>query len=653
MKKMLVGLLLGAVLTSPVGAQSQDESRAAEAYYHFAKARFLDGNGQWEEAIEEYQQALELDPTNSVIYSEMATTYFRHRQVNEAIEYGQRAVRANKDNLEAHELLGSIYTNMLGNARAGGTVSPEIIDRAIEEFEQIVRIAPTERQSYLMLGRLYRFKNDPERASQVYRDFLEIQPGSEEGAISLAELQMDSGNVAEAVEVLSKFAEEQPESQVVLSTLGDAYARLEEFDKAADTYEKALGLDRDNVDLIRARAQTLFFANRLEEAAGGYRQLLESEPEDALALMRLGQIYRQQMKLEAAREQLEHAIRLVPDSSEIRFNLALVNRDDGRFEEALEGVEGLLKDTERPNARYTRAERQNRRVFLTHSAIINTMLEQFDGAVEAFGQINSMDPDRDGTVDSYIVDTYRTAKNLDRAAEHNVRALEEFPENRQLKLQRADIIAEQGEVEEGIAALRDMKTDSEADVQIYSVMVGILQREKNYEEAQDVLDEAKEQFDENEQVHFLQGALYERQRDFDAAEEAFRKALEINADNPAVLNYLGYMLADNNTKLEEALEMVQTAVESDPINGAYLDSLGWIYYRLDRVELAERFLKRALLFAASDPTIHEHLGDVYEKTGRVAEARAEYEKSVELAEDEEERDKVQKKLDELRSGRAH
>jgi tetratricopeptide (TPR) repeat protein len=652
MKKMLVGLMLGAMLASTLSAQSQDESRAAEAYYHFAKARSLDGSGQWEEAIEEYEKALELDPTNSVIYSEMATTYFRHRQTERAVEYSQRAIRADADNLEAHELLGSIYTTMLSNAGAGGAVSPEIIDRAIEEFEQIVRIDPNQRQSYLMLGRLYRFKNDPERAAQVYRDFLEIQPGSEEGAISLAELQMDAGNVQEAVEILSKFSDEQPESQVVLSTLGEAYARLEEFDKAAETYERALGLDRDNVDLLRARAQALFFADRLEEAAGGYRQLLESEPDDALASMRLGQIYRQQMKFEAAREQLEHASQLVPDSSEIRFNLALVNRDDGRFETALEGVEELLGETEQPNARYTRAERQNRRVFLTHAAIINTMMEQYEGAIAAFGRIDSVDPDRDGTVDSYIVDTYRTAKDLDRAAEHNVQALEEFPENRQLQLQRADIIAEQGQVEEGIAALRDMRTDSGEDVQIYSAIVGILQREKDYEAAQEVLDEAKEQFSENGQVYFLQGAIYEQQRNFDAAEAAFRKALEIDDNNSAVLNYLGYMLADNDTRLDEALTMVQTAVENDPINGAYLDSLGWVYYRLDKVELAERFLKRALLFAASDPTIHEHLGDVYEKTGRVAEALAEYEKSVDLAEDQDEKDKVQKKLDQLRSGKA-
>jgi predicted negative regulator of RcsB-dependent stress response len=89
------------------------------------------------------------------------------------------------------------------------------------------------------------------------------------------------------------------------------------------------------------------------------------------------------------------------------------------------------------------------------------------------------------------------------------------------------------------------------------------------------------------------------------------------------------MLADNNEKLDEALAMIQVAVEADPINGAYLDSLGWVYYRLDRLELAEKF------------------GDLYERTGRPDEARDAYRRSLERAEDPDERDRVQRKLDRL------
>ena len=646
MKKTLIGLIVGALMGGNGLAQIPEQEQQAEAYYYFSRAMALEGSGQWEAALEEYEKALAIDPTNSMIYSEMAAAYFRRRQVDQATEYAERAIRADADNLEAHQLLSTIYMNVLRQSNTR-SVPPEIIDMAIEEFEHIVRLDPAGRDAYLMLGQLYRVKNDPERATEVYRDFLKIAPGSEEGAISLAELQIGAGNAEEAIEILKKFNEEQPGSLNVLTTLGDAYAQVEEFESAADAYSGALLLDEDNIDLMRALAQALFFADRLEEAVELYERLIVEDPEDALAYLRIGQIHRDQMKYDEAREHLTKAAQLVPDSTEIRFNLALVNRDSGRFDEALSQVRELLRETEQ--SRYTDAERRNRRVFLTHVAILNSMMERFDRAIEAFGEIKAIERDSDGTVDSYIVDMYRSADEVDRALEHSNSALADYPENRQLLIQNADLMALEGHVEQGIAALLEMTTDDEEDLQIFSSMINIYQREKDFEAAQGVLDDAQKQFADDEQVHFLQGAIFEQQNNHEEAEAAFRKALEIEADDPAVLNYLGYMLADNGVKLEEALEMIQKAVEADPINGAYLDSLGWVYYRLDRMDLAEQYLKRALLFARSDPTIHEHMGDLYLKTDRIDEARAEYEKSIELAEDEQESDKVLKKLNDLGS----
>jgi tetratricopeptide (TPR) repeat protein len=317
MNKMLVGLIVGALLGGNGLAQIPEEAQQAEAYYHFSRAMALEGSGQWEAALEEFEKALAIDPTNSMIYSEMAAAYFRRRQVEEATEYGERAIRADADNLDAHQLLSTIYSNMLGQATARG-VPPEIIDKAIEEFEHIVRLDPNERDAYLMLGRLYRFKNDPERATEVYRDFLKIAPGSEEGAISLAELQINAGNVEEAIEILKKFNEEQPGSQAALTTLGDAYARLEDFNGASDAYSGALLLDENNIDLMRSLAQALFFADRFDEADELYQKLIGEDPEYALAYLRIGQSYRDLMKYDEAREHLEKAAQLVPDSTEIQ-----------------------------------------------------------------------------------------------------------------------------------------------------------------------------------------------------------------------------------------------------------------------------------------------------------------------------------------------
>ncbi len=645
---LLAGLLLSALNGIPGYSQPQDGAgSSAEAYYHFAIGRTLEAEGDWEGALDEYEAALAIDPTNSAVYSEMAASYFRHQQVRDAIDYAERAIRADPDNLDAHQLLSSIYTGLLSNATEGRGVAPEIVDRAIEELEEVVRLDPDERDAYLMLGRLYRFRDEPERAAQVYRDVLNISPGSEEGAVSLAELQLEAGNVDEAIEILREFSETQPGSGAVLALLGQAYVRASEWDNAATAYTGALALDSENADVLREAGRALLVAGRVDEAAQRFEELSALEPEDPIAHLRLGQIERQRMNFDAARDHLEAAVTLVPDSPEIQFDLALLERDEGNFERSLDQLRQLLEDTEQPNSRYTDGERGNRRIFMTNVALLETRLEAYDDAVATFDQIKDLTSNRDGTIESYIVDTYQTAGQLDRALQVCNESLDTFPANQQLRLQRADLIARQGRVDDAVELLEAMAAAEENNFGVYSTMFSIHERTKNYAGAKEVLDLMMERFENREEVYFLQGALHEKQRQYEDAETAFRMALEINADNPAVLNYLGYMLANNNDKLEEALAMIEVAVAADPINGAYLDSLGWAYYRLDELENAERFLRRAVVFSPKDPNLHDHLGDLYVQTGRLREARAAYERSIELSEEPEEREAVQEKLNGL------
>ncbi len=129
-------------------------------------------------------------------------------------------------------------------------------------------------------------------------------------------------------------------------------------------------------------------------------------------------------------------------------------------------------------------------------------------------------------------------------------------------------------------------------------------------------------------VYFLRGVLADRQKHYDEAETEFHKALAIDPQNATILNYLGYMLADRGVKLPEALTMIQKAVELDPQNGAYLDSLGWVYFKSGQYGLAEENLHKAIERMSTDPTVHDHLGEVYEKTGKLKQAVAQWERSM-------------------------
>jgi tetratricopeptide (TPR) repeat protein len=94
------------------------------------------------------------------------------------------------------------------------------------------------------------------------------------------------------------------------------------------------------------------------------------------------------------------------------------------------------------------------------------------------------------------------------------------------------------------------------------------------------------------------------------------------------LNYLGYMLADKGIRLPEALKLIRKAVDLEPTNGAYLDSLGWAYFKLGQYEEAEENLRKAVERDQTDPTVHDHLGELYEKTGRIRLAAAQWELSL-------------------------
>jgi tetratricopeptide (TPR) repeat protein len=178
---------------------------------------------------------------------------------------------------------------------------------------------------------------------------------------------------------------------------------------------------------------------------------------------------------------------------------------------------------------------------------------------------------------------------------------------------------------------RSLLNKTPADLEVYRQLANIYTRLRSWKEAGEVIDQADQlssKPDDKLYIHFLRGTLFERQKLFPEAEGEFRAALAIDPKNPMTLNYLGYMLADHDMKLDEALALIQKAVELDPQNYAYLDSLGWAYFKVGKYNLAEEDLRKAVERNSTDPTVHDHLGELYEKTGRLKLAASQWEESL-------------------------
>lgn len=227
---------------------------------------------------------------------------------------------------------------------------------------------------------------------------------------------------------------------------------------------------------------------------------------------------------------------------------------------------------------------------------------------------------------------------------------ENSPMRRISELQLGLNLADTGKVEEAKQHLRDLIEADPSDLRSYLAYGSVLSEAKEYKEMGELYDRAVATIgnlpDRNHWSVFFQRAIaYERQKKWDLAEPNFRKALELNPDQPQVLNYLGYSWVDMNMNLEEGLDMIRKAVSLRPDDGYIIDSLGWAYYRLGRFDEAVKELERAAELKAGDPTINDHLGDAYWRVGRKLEATFQWNRTLGLKPEEEEIPKIRAKIE--------
>ncbi|SFB07519.1 Tetratricopeptide repeat-containing protein [Rhizobium sp. NFR07] len=212
-----------------------------------------------------------------------------------------------------------------------------------------------------------------------------------------------------------------------------------------------------------------------------------------------------------------------------------------------------------------------------------------------------------------------------RAISFYQQVLEDSPMRRISELQLGITLSDTGKVDEAKQHLKELIASDPADVRSYIAYGSVLSEAKdykemaaNYDKAVEVIGPVTKQGDWS--VFFQRGIAYERLKTWDKAEPNFRKALELNPEQPQVLNYLGYSLVDMNLNLDEGLEMIQRAVDARPDDGYIVDSLGWAYYRMGRFDDAVTELEKAIQLRAGDATINDHLGDAYWRVGRKLEA---------------------------------
>ncbi len=218
------------------------------------------------------------------------------------------------------------------------------------------------------------------------------------------------------------------------------------------------------------------------------------------------------------------------------------------------------------------------------------------------------------------------------------------------ELRRADTQNAAGDRDGAIATLRGLGEAHPDEIEVHSALGDALRAAERYAESAEAYTRAIDLIGQPQRVHWVlyytRGIARERSGQWEGAEADFRKALELEPDQPLVLNYLGYSLVEQKRDLDEALGMIERAVKGQQDDGYITDSLGWVLYRMGRYEEAVPHMLRAVELVPDDPVINDHLGDVLWKVGRKREADFQWRRALSLGPAEElDMDRVRRKIE--------
>jgi tetratricopeptide (TPR) repeat protein len=605
-------------------ATTADSNRAA-AYYNFVMGRLYalmaEAEGNQEQAlkaIQYFKDALKADPKASDTYEELTDLYLRLSRPADATALAQEALKQDPDNVDAHRMLGRVYFSQI-NKGTQGQIDERALRLALQEFQKVTEKDPKDAESWVTLGRLYAGTNDSTNAEKAYNQALVVEPDNEEALTGLALVYGNNGDTAKAIEKLKAATDKSPNPRSFMM-LAEAYENQKNFKDAADALKKAWEMAPDNERLATKLADDLFFSDQYDEALKLYGDLSTHNPKETAFPLRMADIYGAKKDYAKAHEAIDRAKKIDPEDLDPRRAEVRMFEVESKYDQAIAGLKSILDDTARKI--YSKDEQKQRADMYEELGKLNIDAKHFPEAIEAFRQM-SVFKDNGPLSAAHIIETYRTyLKDLPGALREADAALKKFPDEYMVVREHADVLSDMGKSDDAVKELRGL-LNGPRDRDTLIDLAEVYQKGKRFDEAGKAVDDAEKLSttdEEKVEVFFMRGALMERQKKYDASEEAFRKALALDPDHAGTLNYLGYMLADRNVRLDEAYKMIQKAVDLAPESGAYLDSLGWVYFRQGKLTEAERILVKAVDLTGQDPTVRDHLGDVYMKLGKIQDA---------------------------------
>ncbi len=556
------------------------------AFEKFIQGNIYETKGQYNEATEQYLEAANLDPQPGIFYA-LAKNYYRLNKLANALKYAKDAANLEPNNIEYLEILASIYSSSLLN------------DSSKTIYEKIVEIDSTNASAYFQLAQLNEAKR-PNQALELYKKVIDLIGPEWSVLVRLVDLNERMRNIDETIKTVEELLKLNPSDLQLQKVLIDSYIKTKNYDNALKLTEESLVSYPDDHNLRELKGNIFLQQSKWKEAYEEYSQLIGDESIPFDDKLKIGSLF-----LYAA------------DKDSINLKLASnifkeINKDSLDWQ-----VNAYIGEIE--------LRRKNDSL-----------------AVEYFKNAASMaewNPQLWGRVGGILFDS----RKYNEAIEFMSKAAEKFPNDFLINLVYGLSLAQQNlHVDAKIYLQRALNLNPN-DLTVLSALGFSLNQLKETEEALKHLNKALAADPDNIQIIGQTALIYESQKDYQISDSLYMHALSIDSTNALILNNYAYSLSERNIKLDEALRMSQRAVEAEPKNSSYLDTIGWIYFMLGDFNKAKDYIEESLKQDSNSTTVIDHLGDVYFKLGDKNKALQQWKRALELDPDNEEiKSKIEK-----------
>jgi tetratricopeptide (TPR) repeat protein len=614
---------------APAAAPSD---KLGEAYNQFLLAHRLEEHDDDAGAIAAYKRAMELDPLAADIPAELAALYLRQNKVQDAMSSAEAALKIAPLNREANRVLGTVYAALSESGQEtqrggrGAARNDENLAKAIKYLEVASDKSTGEADPNVRatLARLYVRAGSFDKAIPLLTDLVNQEPGWQDGPMMLVEAFSGAGRGSDAIAWLEERTTDDPR---LLPALADFYERERRWADAAGAYERALRRAPRNTDLKTRYGSALLNAGGHDNVVKARDALKEitgaSRSPEARPLYLLSQAQRRLGEFADAEASARKVIALNAKSPWGYYALAEALEARHAYQAVIDEIAPVVA-----SFRGKSADRSfDVTVLLPHLGFAYQELGQYDKAIATFDEARKLAPD-DPAMASYFIEANIAAKKYAAAVDAAKAALVQNPDDLRLMRLQAQALKHSGKADQGIALLEDaVKKHADDPVAYISLAQGYSEADR-HDQAVKVLQEAQAKFPTDDSIAFELGTVFDKAKKFADAESAFKSVLARDPENATALNYLGYMLAERGERLDESVEYLKKALTIEPDNGSFLDSLGWAYFKSDKLDLAETNLKRAADQLRTNSVVQDHYGDVLAKLGRYDEAIAAYNRAL-------------------------